>query len=171
VSTLDTTTDIPPKHNQSDMSNVYYCIARSSGIGIMVEGDVIDLGTMAAGATKTGGPITVTNIGGVPMTTSLSVTNPGGWTADSNNTIANHYILLGAFGSSEGAIFWTVATQVLSTTAVKSTATRFAGDQTGANIPVDAIRKLYIRFTAPLSISIGTTRQEMIVNVTAGSVD
>ncbi|MDD5131449.1 MAG: fibronectin type III domain-containing protein [bacterium] len=165
VATRDT------ESNQSDMSNVYYCIARSSGIGILVEGDVIDLGTMAAGATKTGGPITVTNIGGVPMTTSLSVTNPAGWTADSNNTTANHYILLGAFGSSEGAVFWTVATQVMSSTAVRSTATRFAGDQSGANIPVDGVRKLYIRFTAPLSLDIGTSRQEMFVNVTAGAVD
>lgn len=171
VATNDTTDDDPPEHNQSDMSNVYYCISRSSGIGILVEGDVIDLGSMAAGTTKSGGPITVTNIGGIPMTTSLRVTNPAGWTADSNNTIANHYVLLGAFGSSEGAIFWTVATQVLSTTAVKSTTTRFAGDQTGANIPVDEIRNLYIRFTAPLILDIGTSRQEMIVNVTAGTVD
>ncbi|MDD5491682.1 MAG: fibronectin type III domain-containing protein [bacterium] len=157
--------------NQSDMSNVYYGVARTSGIGILVEGDVIDLGTMGAGGTKTGGPITVTNIGGVPMTTSLSVTNPPGWAADSTNTTANHYILLGAFGSSEGTIFWTVSTQVLSPTMVRSTTTRFAGDQTGANIPVDGVRRLYIRFTAPLTLDVGTSRQEMIVNVTAGAVD
>lgn len=156
--------------NQSSLSNVCYALARAASLGILIEENV-DLGTMTAGATKSGGPFTVTNVGGLPMTASLSVTNPPGWTADSNNSARNHYILLAAFGSSENAFFWNIATQVLTTESVKCTSTRFAGDQTGTAFPLDAVRNLWIRFTAPLILDVGTSQQEMIVNVTAESVD
>ncbi len=156
--------------NQSGLSNVCYALARDSGLGILVNG-IVDLGIMSAGETKSGGPITVTNIGGMPMTASLSITNPPGWTADSDNSAKNHYILLGAFASSENSFLWDVAAQVLTTESVKCTSTRFAGDQTGVAVPLDAVRNLWIRFTAPLMLDIGTFQQEIIVNMTAESVD
>ncbi len=171
VSTVDTTTDDPPQHNQSGHSNTYYCYARSVGLGISVTGDAIDLGELLAGASRSGGPIYVENIGGVPMTTSLSLVNPPGWTADTNNTTSDHYLLMGAFATVISNISWDAPNHAILDAASKSTATKFAGDQTGVNFALDEIRKLWIRFTAPQTMSVGTGTQTIFIEISAETVD
>lgn len=157
--------------NHSELSNLFYLIARPSGIGINVDGDVV-LGRVNANDTVIGStPFTVTNSGGLPTTLSLSVTNPPGWVIATNNNSINQYVLMGAFATNNNDIVWDAANHALSTDVVKCSSNRFAGDQTGVNIPVGEARKLWIRFTAPVLIDTGESKQSIGINITANSVD
>ncbi len=158
---------IDEKGNLSDKSNIFYALARTAGIGIKVEG-LADLGEMLPGESKTAlDPVTVTNIGGVPVTLSLNLVNPPGWQAAMTPGM-NQYVLLGAFGSASGAVMWDNINHLLTNRSVKCTSVIYAGDQNGVGVPLDAQRKLWLRLTAPLAIDIGTGIQTIIINVTAG---
>ena len=156
--------------NMSDLSNILYVIARTAGIGITVDGTV-DLGLMTAGETKIAAdPVTVTNIGGVPVTLTLNLINPPGWAAAPVPGM-NQYALLGAFGSTSGAVIWNVNNHLLTDQGIKCTNAVYAGDQNGVGVAVNDQRKLWLRLTAPIGIDIGTERQIITISVTAGTVN
>ena len=123
------------------------------------------LGTIGIGATKAStAAVTVTNdSSGVAETYELMVTNPAGWSADTAGT--NQYVLNAAFNS-DSSVTWNPTNHALSTTSVECTATKFAGDQTGASVPSGATRKLWFQFKAPTSTDV-TTQQTMVLTVTA----
>ena len=151
--------------NQSGLSNVVYYMARTSGLGISVSG-LINLGDIYAGNTASGGPITVTNIGGVTATLSLDLDDPPGWFASLDNDTINHYVMMGAFATIISNISWDVNNHALTTTTTKCSDLKFAGDQTGVNIELDGVRKMWIRFVSPKTMSPGTGNQTIYINFT-----
>lgn len=126
------------------------------------------LGNIAAGATKVStAAVTVTNNGsGVAETYSLSLVNPPGWTASQTATGAEVYVLNAAFSSAVSGIAWDNAKHAIPTTPDVCTPVRFAGDQTGAAVPYNAVRKLWFQFNAPTSTAVAT-EQGIVVTITA----
>lgn len=127
----------------------------------------INLGSVGAGTTTVSASgVTVTNTGsGINETYSLSLTNPGGWTASQTAPGAETYVLNAAFDS-DGTLSWDVDDQALSTAPVACTGSKFAGDQNGVSVPRNAVRKLWFQFMSPTSTSIGT-QQSIAVTITA----
>lgn len=152
---------------QSDTLLVKVRITPSISVSI-TESELV-LGDVSAGAIKlsTAG-VTVANDGsGVAETYSLSLGNPSGWTASQTAAGVDTYVLNAAFSSGvAGGITWNNAEHALSTTPVASSATKFAGDQTGVSVPYNAVRKLWFQFKAPTATPIGT-EQSITVTVTA----
>lgn len=126
------------------------------------------LGSVASGSTtvSTSG-ITVTNDGsGVNETYSLSVANPAAWTVSQTAPGTEIYVLNAAFSNLVSGVTWNEANHALSTTAVASSSTKFAGDQTGVSVPKNATRKLWFQFKAPTATA-ATTEQTITLTVTA----
>lgn len=157
---------IDEQGNVSNISNVFYTIAITVGVGIKAEG-IIDLGGFQPGEAKVSPiPITVTNIGGVPTTYSLNLSVTTGWTASVSNLGIGKFILLGAFATSPNNIVWNIDKQSILSQPKKCTSEQFAGDQTGANVPPGETRLLWIRFSAPYAIWPNSNTQIIYVNVT-----
>jgi hypothetical protein len=144
-------------------------ITPSNSVSI-TETEIILPGPISAGGTVVSGAgVTVTNDGsGIAETYSLSLANPAGWTASQTAPGSETYVLNAAFSSVVAGITWNVTNQALSTSAVASTAIKFAGDQTGVSVPYGApgVRKLWFQFKAPTATSINT-QQAIAVMVTA----
>lgn len=130
----------------------------------------IAFGTVVAGSqTVSTSASTVTNDGNVAETLSLNLTNPGSWTAVQAAPGAEEYALLAKFnGTAPAAGSFTYADHALSTSSAASSATRFAGDETGVTVGVSATRSLWFRFNAPTSTAV-TTEQTITVTVTAAA--
>ena len=131
----------------------------------------IAFGTVTtSSSTVSGAASTVTNDGNVTETFSLSLTNPGSWTAvQAAPSAAEEYALLAQFNSSAPTSgSFTYANHALSTTSVASSGTKFAGDQTGLSVAAAATRGLWFRFDAPTSTAV-TTQQTITVTVTAAA--
>lgn len=131
----------------------------------------IAFGTVTAGSeTVSGSASTVTNDGNVTETYSLSLTNPATWTAvQAAPSAAEEYALLAQFNSAAPtAASFSYANHALSTTSVASSATKFAGNQTGLSVAALGTRSLWFRFNAPTSTSV-TAQQTITVTVTAAA--
>lgn len=137
-------------------------------ISVSITEDSLSLGSVDAGATKIStSAVTVTNNGsGVNETYSLSLANPSGWTASQAAAGVETYVLDAAFSASVSGITWSETNHALSTTPVVSSSTKFAGDQTGTNVPYNATRKLWFQFKAPTATSV-SAEQSIVVTVTA----
>jgi len=140
----------------------------SSVLGVNITEGTLALGSVGAGGTvasPTG--VTITNTGsGINETFQISVANPSGWTASQTAAGVDTYVLNAAFDSDGAGITWNPANHALSTTAVSSSATKFAGDATGVAVPYNAARKLWFQFKAPTQSSV-TTQQSITLTVTA----
>ncbi len=130
----------------------------------------IAFGTVVAGSqTVSSGASTITNDGNVVESMSLSLTNPGSWTAVQAAPVAEEYALLAQFNAAAPTpVSFTYANHALSTSSVASSVTKFAGDQTGVSMAVAATRSLWFRFNAPASTAV-TTQQTISVTVTASA--
>lgn len=130
----------------------------------------IAFGTVVAGSqTVSSSASTITNDGNVVETMSLSLTNPGSWTAVQAAPGAETYALLAQFNvAAPTAVSFTYANHALTTSSVASSATKFAGDQSGLSMAVSAARSLWFRFNAPTSTAV-TTQQTISVTVTASA--
>ena len=130
----------------------------------------IAFGTVIGGSqTVAGSASTITNDGNVVETMSLSLTNPGSWTAVQAAPGAEEYALLAQFnGAAPTAASFVYADHALTTTSVASSATKFAGGQTGLSMAAAATRNLWFRFNAPTSTAV-TTQQTISVTVTASA--
>jgi hypothetical protein len=111
----------------------------------------------------------VVNDGNVTETYSLDLTNPGGWTAVQAAPGAEEYCLSAQFNGTQptGGSF-SYANHALSTTTTASSATKFAGDQTGLSVPASEARYLWFKFEAPSSTTV-TTEQTITVTITAAA--
>lgn len=131
----------------------------------------IAFGTVVASSeTVSGAASTVTNDGNVTETYSLSLTDPGTWTAvQAAPSLAEEYALLAQFNSSAPAAgSFTYADHALSTSSVACSATQFAGDETGVSVAALGTRSLWLRFNAPTSTAV-TAEQTITVTVTAAA--
>ena len=136
-------------------------------ISVSIAEDALALGSLAAGATKVSTTaVAVTNDGsGVNETYSLSLSNPAGWTVALTPGVET-YVLSAAFSNNVAGITWDPAGHGLSTSAVAASATKFAGDQTGAGVPYNGVRKLWFQFKAPTATTVNT-EQSVTVTITA----
>jgi len=157
-----------PMSQAAQTDSITVKVSIISAISVNVLEDALSLGSVAIGGTKVSSAgVTVTNDGsGVNETYSLSLTNPSGWTASSTAAGTEIYVLDAGFANSVSAIAWSEANHALSTSAVLCSATKFAGDQTGINVPKDAARKLWFQFKAPTATTV-TSEQSIVVTVTA----
>lgn len=130
----------------------------------------IAFGTVvAATSTVSGGASTVTNDGNVTETFSLQLTNPATWTAVGAAPAAEQYALLAEFNNAAPAVGgFTYATHSLTTSSVASSATQFAGNQTGLSVAASGTRSLWFRFDAPTTTAV-TTQQTITVTLTAAA--
>ncbi len=137
-------------------------------ISVSITESSVSLGSVNIGDKVVSSSVaTITNNGsGIKETYSLSLTNPTGWTASQTAAGTDTYILDAAFSSAVSGITWAEANHALSTTAVLSSTTKFAGDQTGISVPYNTTRKLWFQFIAPTATSV-TTEQSINVIVTA----
>ncbi len=123
----------------------------------------------ASSTTVSGDSSRVVNDGNTTETYSLNVTNPGGWTAVQAAPGAETYALSVVFNSVQTiSTDFTYANEALTTTPVASSATKFAGDQTGLSVPAAGVRLLWFKFEAPTSTTV-TTQQTMVVTLTAAA--
>ena len=152
----------------SDSVSVTVTITQEISINI-VEATVA-LGTLAKGSTAVSSTSAeVVNDGsGITETYSLSLTNPGGWTAGTPGL--DTYRLAAMFNTTQPASgdYATIANFELTTTPQASTGTKFAGNQAGASVPWDESRYLWFRFEAPTATAVAT-EQDITVTVTAST--
>lgn len=151
---------------QSDAVLVKVTIAHSLSVNITE--DNLSLGSVATGATAVSTtPVIVTNNGtGISESYSLSLTNPAGWTASQTNAGAETYVLNAGFSNAVSGISWDNADHALSTTSQAATDVKFAGDQTGSQVPYNAVRKLWFQFKAP-TVTTVNAEQNIIITITA----
>jgi hypothetical protein len=151
---------------QSDTLAVKVRITPSISVNI-TEAELV-LGDVAASGTKTSTTgVTVTNNGsGANETYSVSLANPSTWTAVQDAAGVEKYVLNAAFDADGSSIVWDNTKHAISTAVVACSATKFAGDQTGINVPYNEARKLWFQFKAPTATSV-TTEQSIVVTVTA----
>jgi len=110
--------------------------------------------------------VSVKNNGNISESFWLSLTNPSGWTSGSSAG-ANQFVLMGAFDAAGGAGFpWNVSNHALTTSPAKSSATRFAGSQSGLAVPINDTRSLWFAFGAPTTTTVETA-QTIPVTITA----
>lgn len=157
-----------PKAEAAPTDTVAVRVTVTASISVNITETELLLGSVAAGSTTVSAAgVTVTNNGsGINETYSLSLTNPSGWTASQTAPGAETYVLNSAFDADGTGITWLETNHALSTTPVACSATKFAADQTGLNVPYNSARKLWFQFKAPTSTSVGT-QQSITVTVTA----
>jgi len=144
-------------------------IAAEANIDV-VQGGPVDFGVMNAGDVAVSSQaVVIRNSGsGASQTYSLSLSNSADWTAVTTTPGVDQFRLCGAFDSN-GTLSWNPANHALTTNPVAATGTRFAGDETGAGVPYNAIRHLYLRMETPQSTS--TSAQQSIQVIINASVD
>ena len=123
---------------------------------------------LASSTTVSSAASTVTNDGNVTETYDLKLTNPGGWTATSAAPGAETYRLSAQFNAAAPTAVSFAANHDLTTADQTSSATIFAGDQTGLSVAAAATRSLWFKFEAPTSTTV-TTQQTITVTVTAAA--
>lgn len=128
----------------------------------------IAFGTVTAGGTTVAADSShVVNDGNVTATYSISLTDPGGWTAVQAAPGAEEYTLSVMFNATAPlAGDFAYADHALSTAPEASSGTKFAGDQTGLSVPASGIRYLWFKFEAPSSTAV-SSEQTIVITVTA----
>lgn len=111
---------------------------------------------------------TVTNDGNVTETYDVKLTDPAGWTAVSGAPGSETYRLSAQFNVAQPTAVSFGADHDLTTTDQTSSATIFAGDQTGLSVAASATRNLWFKFEAPTSTTV-TTQQTITVTLTASA--
>ncbi len=111
---------------------------------------------------------TVTNDGNVTETYDVKLTDPAGWTATAAAPGAETYRLSAQFNAAQPTGGSFAADHDLTTTDQTSSATIFAGDQTGLSVAASAARSLWFKFEAPTSTTV-TTEQTITVTLTASA--
>lgn len=110
----------------------------------------------------------VVNDGNVTETYAIKLTNPGGWTATSGAPGSETYRLSAQFNASQPTAVSFDADTDLTTSDQTSSATIFAGNQTGLSVAASAARYLWLKFEAPTGTSV-TTEQTIVVTITASA--
>ena len=146
--------------------NVTVSIAASADITV-VAGGPIDFGVKSTNSSAvSAAPITIKNTGsGSAETYSLNLTDPTVWKSVATAPGFDQYRLSAAFDSAGTSITWG-ATQALSTISVAASATQFAGNQTGANVPYNDQRSIWLKMETPNGTS-SPTQKTIAVTISA----
>lgn len=129
----------------------------------------IAFGTVAVSSTTvSSGASTVTNDGNVTETYDLKLTDPAGWTAVSGAPGAEEYRLSAQFNAAQPTAVSFAADHDLTTTDQTSSATIFAGDQTGLSVAASGARSLWFKFESPTS-TVVSAQQTITVTLTAAA--
>ena len=146
--------------------NVTVSIAASADITV-VTGGPIDFGVKSTNSSAVStSAIVIKNTGsGSAETYSLNLTDPTVWKSVATAPGFDQYRLSAAFDSAGTSITWG-ATQALSTTAVAASATQFAGNQTGANVPYNDQRSIWLKMETPNGTS-SPTQKTIAVTISA----
>jgi len=124
---------------------------------------------LAASSSVSGAGSTVTNDGNVTETFSLQLTNPATWTAVAAAPAAEQYALLAIFNTAAPvAGNFNFIDHALTTASVASSASKFAGTETGLSVAALGTRSLWFRFDAPTTTAV-TTQQTITVTLTAAA--
>jgi hypothetical protein len=150
----------------SDTVSITVTISATVSVDI-AEGSY-DFGSLAIGATQTSASsLTLTNDGsGIDETYSLNCSDTADWTAGSSPA-ADTFVLSAQFNSVAPASFDAV-NDVLSTTPVAASGTLFAGDETGASVPYNEVRNLWLQIQTPTTTA-ATAQQAITLTVTAAA--
>ncbi|MFC1624617.1 hypothetical protein ACFL28_04825 [Candidatus Omnitrophota bacterium] len=154
---------------ESETFDVTVSITASASIS--VTGGPINFGTMGVGSTDvSSSAITVTNDGsGSDQTYSVALVDPSGWTAVTAAPGFDEYRLSAAFDADGASITWSPTNHALTTTSTASSASKFAGDQSGTAVPYNETRSLYLQLETP-SATASPSAKTIQVSITA-SVD
>ena len=149
--------------------DVTVSVAAEASIEV-VGGGPVDFGIMGIGATAvSGNPITIKNNGsGGSQTYSLALANPSGWIAVITVPGFDEYRLCAAFDS-DGTVTWDPASHALTTAAAASSATKFAGDQSGSGVGYNEERSLHLRIETPSATS--SPSAKIIQGIISATVD
>ncbi|UCG61614.1 MAG: hypothetical protein JSV52_15100 [Candidatus Zixiibacteriota bacterium] len=130
----------------------------------------IAFGTVTAGSSTVASDSShVVNDGNIAETYSISLTNPGGWTAVQAVPGDEEYALSVMFNSDLPLVGdFAYADHALTTSSVASSGTKFAGDQTGLSVAASGIRYLWFKFESPAS-TVVTAEQTIIITITAAA--
>ena len=105
---------------------------------------------------------TVTNDGNIVSTWGVRISNPDPvWTAHTSAVGADQYLLMALFNDSvtpPASGDFTAANDNVTTAQVDASATAYAGNQSGLNVPVGGTRGLWFRLDMPTSSSVSTQR-------------
>lgn len=149
---------------QSDTISVTVTI--SATVSVAVTEGSYDFGSLSAGATALSSPLTVTNDGsGIDETYSLSCSDTANWTVGAA-AAADVFVLSAQFSSITPISF--DGDDALSTTPVAASGTAFAGDTTGANVPYNEVRALWLQIQTPTSTA-AAGQQTITLTVTAAA--
>lgn len=135
-------------------------------ISVSATGPIAFGTVLVSSTTVSSAASTVTNDGNVTETYDLKLTNPAGWTATAGAPGAETYRLSAQFNAAAPTAASFGADHDLTTADQTSSATIFAGDQTGLSVAAAATRSLWFKFEAPISTTV-TTEQTITVTVTA----
>jgi hypothetical protein len=118
-------------------------------------------------------PVTVHNEGNIAQTYTLSIATVTSievnWVVKETTPTANDmFVLGGKFNSVQPSTTAFTSSDVITSTPMASTATRYAGNQTGLSVDVGSDRSLWMMLFMPLGLST-TDQQSIDVTVTAGT--
>jgi hypothetical protein len=130
----------------------------------MVGGVAVNSVTTMADANK----LSVVNSGNVNTTYSLCLKNPPVWKYSLTKVGPETYILNAAFSQYLKNISWRETYLAVSTTPVRCSSTKFAGDQAGVNVAPTGQKTLFLQFKAP-SVTAVTSEQGIELIITAES--
>lgn len=122
-----------------------------------------DFGSLALGTTgNLSSSATVTNDGNIVSTWGVRISASNGvWTADTAAVGADQYLLMALFNDSVTPPVsgdFAAANDNVTVAQVDSSATAYAGNQSGLNVPVSGTRGLWFRLDMPTSSSVSTQR-------------
>ena len=139
-------------------------------LSVAATGDIAFGAVTTSSATVSTGSTSVQNDGNITETFSLDLTDPTVWTAvQAAPSAAEEYALLAQFNATQpGVGTFTYVDHALSTTSTASSASQFAGDQTGLSVPSGGTRILWFRFNAPVSTG-ETTEKTIVVTITGAA--
>ncbi|MBA3065917.1 hypothetical protein KJ633_05475 [bacterium] len=117
-----------------------------------------------------GASISVQNTGNVNEDFILSCANSGSWNVTSSTPGANNeFRLMALFNSIEpSSVDYDVNLDTMTTTSLTASVTRYAGDQSGNNVPQNETRGVWVSFCAPTETPVGT-EQSITITIDAQS--
>ena len=134
---------------------------------ISVTGGPVAFGAMKIGDSAVStAPVTVKNNGsGASETYSLYLNNPSGWTAVITAPGVDQYRLSCAFNADNNVASWAPANYALTTSSQTATVSKFAGNETGAGVPYNADKHLYMKLETPSATTSSSAKTIQVVIV------
>ncbi|MFH1784758.1 MAG: hypothetical protein ABH868_07735 [bacterium] len=128
----------------------------------------IDFGSVGLGEEAVSDePLIIENIGNLPLTISLSIIDPEGWTSVNTFPGYNTYVLNSIFNSLQAQHEdFNEEQHALAVAPRRSSTVVFAGNQNGINVQPGEVRSLWFEFRAPEGTNVATQQRiKLIVSI------